>query len=121
MGLSNQKPGMPAPTISLAFACNGIGLFGLFDGLIFRHPTLDALAVVLHVCIAQFLGGLGPGLIGLALLVAAISDNQRVFVRGKFLREFGFHGIEIERARDMPVAPALGAVDVKQDDLFSRS
>ena len=70
-----------------------LGLLGLLAG---GGPSGDAGGHVLHVLVAQFLGGLGSGLVGLAAGSAAVGDDERGLVGRQRLGEILLDGVEIE-------------------------
>jgi len=83
--------------------------FGLLAGV---FPTGDASGHVLDVGVTQLLGGLGGGLIGFALGIAAIRDDERAFVLGQAVGELVLDGGKVQRRGDMPLVVRLGAVDI---------
>ena len=72
---------------------------------------------MLHIGVAECLGFRGAGLVGGALLIAAVGDDESVLV-GRELRSKVLGGLEIEGARDVAFLVAVGAIHVDQCDLL---
>src|SRR5687768_12820624 len=81
-------------------------------------PAVDPGSVMLHVLVAELRGDVGGGEIGGAVFVAAISDDEGVFVLRQERRDFLFLGDEVDRAGDAALRIGLAAVYVEERDGF---
>jgi len=57
---------------------------------------------MLHIRVAEFFGGFGRGLVGLALRTSAIRNDQCALVLGQNLRQLAFGRGEIDRSGNVP-------------------
>ncbi len=89
--------------------------FGLF---VSGFPAGDAGGEVLDVGVAEFLGGVGRGGVGVATWAAAISDDESLLVGWELRLEGILDGVEVESGWDVAGFPRVAAIDVDDDGLF---